>query len=102
MKVLFVGNSFSNDATRYLQFIAGEELFVRNLYIGGCSLERHYNNLVGEEREYNDTKNEITSYFFSGGEYREFGHRKIYPVSLSDEILENIYYNNAMRFIKKK
>ena len=60
------------------------------------------NYLVGEARDYNDTKNEITSYFFSGGEYREFGHRKIHPISLSDEMLENIYYNSAMRFIKKE
>lgn len=44
MKILAIGNSFSQDATRYLQDIAasaGENLFVRNLYIGGCSLEMH-------------------------------------------------------------
>ena len=59
------------------------------------------NNLVGDARAYNDTKNEITSHFFCGGEYKEFGSRKITPVSLDEKTLENIYYNNAMRFIGK-
>ena len=60
------------------------------------------NNLVGEARDYNDLKNAITSQFFGGGEYREFGNRKIDPISLSEQALENIYYNNAMRFIGKE
>ena len=37
-KILCIGNSFSQDATRYLEAIADGELFVRNCYIGGCSL----------------------------------------------------------------
>ncbi len=48
MKILAIGNSFSEDATRYLEPIArsaGEELFVRNLYIGGCSLKTHAENI---------------------------------------------------------
>ena len=40
MKILAIGNSFSEDATALLQLLA-PKLFVRNLYIGGCSLERH-------------------------------------------------------------
>lgn len=47
-KILAIGNSFSQDATRYLQEIAasaGEELLVRNLYIGGCSLALHAENV---------------------------------------------------------
>ena len=52
MKVLFVGNSFSEDATRYLQFIADGELFVRNLYIGGCSLKTHVKNIHTDEEPY--------------------------------------------------
>ena len=46
MKILCIGNSFSSDATRYLQKIGNGQLYVRNLYIGGCSLETHYNNIV--------------------------------------------------------
>ena len=41
MKILAIGNSFSQDATRYIESIAGGELYVRNLYIGGCSLRTH-------------------------------------------------------------
>ena len=55
MKILAIGNSFSEDSTRYLQQIAasaGEELFVRNLYIGGCSLEMHANNIKSNEPAY--------------------------------------------------
>jgi len=44
-KILFIGNSFSEDATRYIEAVAGGELFVRNLMIGGCSLERHASNI---------------------------------------------------------
>lgn len=52
MKILYIGNSFSEDATRYLQQIADGELYVRNLYIGGCSLERHARNVEGNLEEY--------------------------------------------------
>ena len=55
--VLCIGNSFSQDATRYLHQVSGEELFVRNLYIGGCSLERHHNNIVGNIADYDYQKN---------------------------------------------
>ena len=60
------------------------------------------NNLVGEDREYNDVKNLTTSYFFSGGETKDICGRRISPVKLDKETLENIYYNNAMRFIGKE
>lgn len=55
MKILCIGNSFSQDATRYLEAMAasaGESLFVRNLYIGGCSLERHVENIRSGEAAY--------------------------------------------------
>lgn len=55
MNVLSIGNSFSQDAHRYINKIAkadGVELNVFNLYIGGCSLERHYRNMLSENREY--------------------------------------------------
>lgn len=55
IKILAIGNSFSQDATTYLEKFAraaGVDAKVRNLYIGGCSLERHVNNLRGDLREY--------------------------------------------------
>lgn len=57
MNILCIGNSFSQDATRYLHQISDEELYVRNLYIGGCSLETHYNNIIGDKADYEYQKN---------------------------------------------
>lgn len=44
MEILSIGNSFSQDAQRFLHSIAaadGTELNCANLYVGGCSLEQH-------------------------------------------------------------
>ena len=49
-KILAIGNSFSEDATKYLHGLsesAGVETKVVNLYVGGCSLERHWENICG-------------------------------------------------------
>lgn len=75
MNVLCIGNSFSEDATRYLHGIAradGVELQVVNLYIGGCSLERHYRNMLSGERVY---------------ELQCNGHRTRFSVSLGEALL---------------
>ena len=56
MKILAIANSFGVDATRYLHGIAraaGDNIKVVTLYIGGCSLYRHYRNMLSEERAYN-------------------------------------------------
>jgi len=45
MNILAIGNSFSQDATRYLHQIAaadGVTLHVANFYIGGYFLQLHY------------------------------------------------------------
>lgn len=55
IQVLSIGNSFSQDAQRYLHDLAkgeGVDLQTVNLYIGGCSLQRHFLNLKGDKREY--------------------------------------------------
>ena len=55
IQVLSIGNSFSQDAHRYLHDVArseGVNLETINLYIGGCSLERHFRNMKGDKREY--------------------------------------------------
>lgn len=55
VKILSIGNSFSQDCTRYLYGIAradGVEMKVVNLYIGGCDLARHYRNMISEEAAY--------------------------------------------------
>ena len=49
-KVLTIGNSFSDNATKYLYQIAKaygfEEVVVGNLYIGNCDIETHRKNAV--------------------------------------------------------
>ena len=56
LKILCIGNSFGSDCTRYLHGVAradGKDVKVVNLYIGGCSLYRHYRNMLSEEPVYN-------------------------------------------------
>ena len=55
MNILSIGNSFSQDAQRYLHQIAmadGVNIQPFNLYIGGCPLSKHYRNMLSEERVY--------------------------------------------------
>lgn len=55
MRILSIGNSFSQDAHTWLSGIAaadGVELTCVNLMIGGCSLARHAGNLLSEEKPY--------------------------------------------------
>lgn len=51
IRILAIGNSFSADAAEsYLSPLAqsdGVELVIGNMYIGGCSLETHWNNAQG-------------------------------------------------------
>lgn len=60
IKVLAIGNSFSQDAVeQYLFELAkaqGDSLVIGNAYIGGCSIERHYNNLLGDSALYDYRK----------------------------------------------
>ncbi|MBR6680684.1 MAG: DUF4886 domain-containing protein [Clostridia bacterium] len=54
-KILSISNSFGVDATRYLYGIARaakENIKIVTLYIGGCSLYRHYRNMLSEEAVY--------------------------------------------------
>ena len=67
MQILAIGNSFSQDAVRYLHKIArkaGDKLTVVNLYIGGCTLERHFRNMHTGERAYELEINGERSGFF--------------------------------------
>ena len=75
MNVLAIGNSFSQDATRYLHSIAragGANITVVNLFIGGCSLEKHYRNMLSEKKVYDLQFN---------------GHSTGFAVSLEDALL---------------
>lgn len=55
MKIISIGNSFSQDAQRWLKKLAeqnGIDLDCVNLFIGGCSLETHWNNIAGNKADY--------------------------------------------------
>ena len=51
LKILGLGNSFSWDATTYLDRVA-DDLYVRNLHIGGCSLEMHVDKIRNKKAWY--------------------------------------------------
>ena len=60
MKILCIGNSFSYDANEYFYKLAkagGADVEVLNLYIGGCSIERHAKNVKEHLKEYNPQYN---------------------------------------------
>lgn len=55
LKILAVGNSFSVDCMSYLAQIANDRgipVCLGNLYIGGCSLQRHYDNTKIGAKDY--------------------------------------------------
>lgn len=56
VRILAIGNSFSRDAVEQnLHEIAaadGDTAVIGNLFIGGCSLERHLNNVRGNKHDY--------------------------------------------------
>lgn len=55
MKILAIGNSFSQDALRYLYGIArcaGDDFEIVNLYVPGCTLEMHYRFMLSGEKQY--------------------------------------------------
>ena len=55
MKILSIGNSFSQDAHRYLHKLAktyGDDFKCVNLCIAGCSLRTHYLNMLANNENY--------------------------------------------------
>lgn len=55
IRILAIGNSFSVDATTYLYQLAtaaGVETKIVNLYIGGCPLEKHWQNIEKKTEMY--------------------------------------------------
>lgn len=60
IKVLTIGNSFSEDAVEHylyeLAFAQGDTLIIGNACIGGCTIDRHYNNAQTGEKAYSYRK----------------------------------------------
>ncbi len=63
-RILAIGNSFSRDATAYLHGVCeslGYPTHVVNLYIGGCSLERHWSLAEKPEPAYQYQENGVVT-----------------------------------------
>jgi len=89
IKILAIGNSFSDDARTYIPQIAaasGIELVFGNLYIGGCSLERHHQNMTEDAAAYSYTK--------TGAEGREASIRE----ALEEEKWDYVTMQQASHF----
>lgn len=60
IKILAIGNSFSEDGVEYLDEIAnaaGIPIIIGNLSIGGCSLQKHWENIAADRHQYVYRKN---------------------------------------------
>lgn len=61
LKVLAIGNSFSVDGMEYLWNICDDQgietIVLGNLYIGGCTLDTHWNNISNKTNAYTYYKN---------------------------------------------
>ena len=68
LKILSVGNSFAVDTTKYVPSIAlslgFKSIHIGTLYIGGCSIKRHYENAQANAQAYK-------YYVNDGDEWRE-------------------------------
>lgn len=79
MKILAIGNSFSQDATAYLHAMAesgGMKTKIVNLYIPGCSLKTHWENVEANRAAY---------------EYQRDGGEGGKTVSISDALKEEAW-----------
>ena len=60
LRILAIGNSFSQDSVeQYLWELfdaAGIPVIIGNMYIGGCTLERHFKNSVTDKKDYSYRK----------------------------------------------
>lgn len=77
MKILSIGNSFSQDAQRYLHGVAEERgipVKAINLYIGGCPLSLHHRHLLSGARAYDLQVN---------------GHSSGFSVSIQEALLSD-------------
>lgn len=66
LKILTIGNSFSDDTMEYVYWIAKnvgvKEVKLGNLYIGGCSLDLHASNAKGDKSAYEYRTNSTGSW----------------------------------------
>ncbi len=105
VKILCIGNSFSQDATRYLEDISDGRIFVRNLYIGGCTLEIHNECIESGKAlyEYQKDAEEIEKIALEDALRREkWDYITVQQVSNLSGIEESYepYLSNIIEFVK--
>lgn len=71
LKILAIGNSFSDDAMEYVYQVAKdagvENIKLGNMFIGGCSLEKHLANAKGNKNAYTYRTNTSGQWSSVGG-----------------------------------
>lgn len=91
LKVLMIGNSFSICVGNYLPQIvakdAGNKLVLISAYIGGCTFERHYNNLVKAEKNSKHAPYKITVW----NSEKEPGKGNVRKGNINDLLKNNQY-----------
>ena len=97
LRVLMIGNSFSISCMKHIPMVAkslGLKLDITSMYIGGCSLQRHANNIVTNNidfRPYRIDRN------WCGMDYFTECIRNT-DKSLYGSGFENLRRNNMMKF----
>ncbi|MBQ8496197.1 MAG: DUF4886 domain-containing protein [Clostridia bacterium] len=81
IKILAIGNSFSDDATEHLWGILNDagikEVIIGNLYIGGCSIDTHWSNMKNDKAAY-------TFYYHKDGTKTSSTQSVSYALALHD------------------
>ena len=76
-KLLCVGNSFSDNTLKYayqiLNSFGVRNIVVANLYIGGCTINRHYNNMLNDIHDYTYRKNTTGTFINKDNTNLEYG-----------------------------
>ena len=110
IKILAIGNSFSQDATAYLYPMAeavGKKIKVVNLYIGGCSLETHWKNIQNDAALYDyELNGQYTGRKISIKEALEeeaWDYITLQQVSGDSGIIDTFYpyINNILEFVRE-
>lgn len=112
IKLLAIGNSFSEDALTYLREVslaAGEDIAIHHLVIGGTSLEQHWTNAERQRSTYTFVKKHTES--FSKGdqtmryglEYDRYDYVVLQQVSGLSGVPESYepYLGNLIRLVRE-
>lgn len=99
VKILAIGNSFSDNAMNQmysiLQAFGAKEIVLGNMYIGGCSVETHYNNAVNDSASYQYRKNDSRT--AQAGQFVTTGSTKL-STALTDEDWQFVTLQQASDF----